>query len=312
MNQHDADAQSPSPDPETAAEHTPTMQVAASAGTDHPRRTIAIVGALFLMAMSAAGPGFISQTGTFTAKYGASFAAAIVASVVIDIAIQLNVWRVIGLSGLRAQDLANKVIPGSGHVLAGLITIGGVIFCIGNISATDQGLRNLLGLDPRIGAVISAALAIVIFTYKALEGTLDRAVILLGTIKIGLIACICVVTAPPVGEAALRTLNPVGLEFLPVLTLIGGTVGGYITYAGAHRLIESGTTGRGNLTTISRGRSSGSWSRAPCAFCCSWASSAPSWAERSCPRPTRSARRSPSRSDLSGSGCSAWCSGRPV
>ena len=222
-----------------------------------PKRTIAVVGAMFLMAMSAAGPGFISQTGTFTARYGASFAAAIVASIVIDVAIQLNVWRVVGLSGLRAQDLANKVVPGSGYVLAGLITLGGLVFCTGNLSATGQGLKNLFGLEPRIGVVLSAALAILVFSYKALDGTLDKAVIVLGTIKIGLIAYICVVTTPPVGEAVVRTFAPVGLDFLPVLTLIGGTVGGYITYAGAHRLIESGTTGPENLKAIARGSVNG-------------------------------------------------------
>jgi Mn2+/Fe2+ NRAMP family transporter len=138
---------------------------------------------------------------------------------------------VIGLSGLRAQDLANKVVPGSGYVLAGLITLGGLVFCIGNLSATGQGLRNLFGLEPRIGVVLSAALAILIFSYKALDGTLDKAVIVLGTIKIGLIAYICVVTTPPVGEAVVRTFAPVGLDFLPVLTLIGGTIGASFTSA---------------------------------------------------------------------------------
>ena len=223
----------------------------------NPKRSLAVVGAMFLMAMSAAGPGFISQTGTFTAQYGASFAAAIVASVLIDIAVQLNVWRVIGVSGLRAQDLANKVIPGSGYVLAGLIVVGGVVFCIGNISATGAGLKNLVGLDPRLGAGISAVLCILIFTYKALDGTLDRAVLVLGAIKIGLIVYLAVVTSPPVGEAALRTVAPIGLDFLPILTLVGGTVGGYITYAGAHRFLEAGTTGRENLRTITRGSVNG-------------------------------------------------------
>ena len=223
----------------------------------NPKRTLAVVGAMFLMAMSAAGPGFISQTGTFTAQYGASFAAAIVASVLIDIAVQLNVWRVIGVSGLRAQDLANKVIPGSGYVLAGLIVVGGVVFCIGNISATGAGLENLVGLDPRIGASLSAVLCILIFTYKALDGTLDRAVLVLGAIKIGLIVYLAVITSPPLGEAALRTVAPIGLDFLPILTLVGGTVGGYITYAGAHRFLEAGTTGRENLRTITRGSVNG-------------------------------------------------------
>ncbi|MDL5156394.1 NRAMP family divalent metal transporter [Actinomycetospora termitidis] len=234
--------------PEENDTSTPTVDV---------KRTFAVAGAMFLMAMSAAGPGFISQTGTFTAQYGASFAAAIVASVLIDIAIQLNVWRIVGLSGLRAQDLANRVVPYSGHVLAFLVVVGGLVFGIGNISAAGLGLHDVFGLDIRIGAVISAVLAIAIFNYKALEGTIDRAVLVLGVLKIGLIAVVAVITAPPVGEAALRTVAPVGLDFLPVLTLIGGTVGGYITYAGAHRLIESGTTGPENLRTITRGSVNG-------------------------------------------------------
>ncbi|WP_018334614.1 NRAMP family divalent metal transporter [Actinomycetospora chiangmaiensis] len=221
------------------------------------RRSLAVAGAMFLMAMSAAGPGFISQTGTFTARYGPSFAAAIVASVLVDLAIQLNVWRIIGLSGMRAQDLANRVVPYSGHVLAFLVVVGGLVFGIGNISAAGLGLHDTFGLDIRLGAVLSAVLAIVIFNFRALEGTIDRAVLGLGVLKIGLIAVVAVVTAPPVGEAALRTVAPVGLDFLPVLTLIGGTVGGYITYAGAHRLIESGTTGPEHLRTISRGSVNG-------------------------------------------------------
>ena len=35
----------------------------------------------------------------------AGFAFAILASVLIDIAVQMNVWRVVGVSGRRAQDL---------------------------------------------------------------------------------------------------------------------------------------------------------------------------------------------------------------
>jgi Mn2+/Fe2+ NRAMP family transporter len=221
------------------------------------KRSLAVAGAMFLMAMSAAGPGFISQTGTFTAKYGPSFAAAIAASVLIDLAIQLNVWRVVGLSGMRAQDLANRVLPWSGHVLAFLVVVGGLVFGIGNISAAGLGLQDAVGLDIRLGAVLSAVLAIVIFNYRALQGTVDGAVIVLGVLKIALIAVVAVVTAPPVGEAAVRTVAPIGLDLLPVLTLIGGTVGGYITYSGAHRLIESRTTGPENLRTISRGSANG-------------------------------------------------------
>src|SRR5512145_3507100 len=84
-----------------------------------------LVGAMFLMATSAIGPGFITQTTQFTAQLGAAFAFAIVVSIVVDIALQLNVWRVIGVSGLRAQELGNRVLPGAGHVLAFCVVLGG-------------------------------------------------------------------------------------------------------------------------------------------------------------------------------------------
>ncbi|HEX8429688.1 MAG TPA: hypothetical protein VF625_00315, partial [Longimicrobium sp.] len=53
-----------------------------------------LVGAAFLMATSAIGPGFLTQTAVFTGKLGASFGFAILASVILDIGAQLNIWRV--------------------------------------------------------------------------------------------------------------------------------------------------------------------------------------------------------------------------
>ena len=81
-------------------------------------RRSAVMGAIFLMATSAIGPGFITQTATFTVQLGAAFACAIVLSIVVDIAVQLNVWRVIGVSGRRAHELGNQVLPGAGYLLA--------------------------------------------------------------------------------------------------------------------------------------------------------------------------------------------------
>ena len=72
-----------------------------------------LLGAMFLMATSAIGPGFITQTTAFTVELGAAFAFAIAVSILVDIALQLNVWRVIGVSGRRAQELGNLVLPGS-------------------------------------------------------------------------------------------------------------------------------------------------------------------------------------------------------
>ncbi|WP_271395584.1 NRAMP family divalent metal transporter [Neomicrococcus lactis] len=212
----------------------------------------ALLGAMFLMATSAIGPGFITQTTVFTVQLGASFAFAILASILVDIAVQLNVWRVIGISGMRAQELGNKVLPGIGWVLAGLVFIGGLVFNIGNIAGTGLGLNAMLGLDPKIGGIISAVIAILIFLSKKAGMALDRIVVLLGAIMILLMLYVAIVAAPPIGEALKNTILPEKVNFLVITTLIGGTVGGYITYAGAHRMIDSGVHGEDAIKDISR------------------------------------------------------------
>ena len=106
---------------------------------------------MFLMATSAIGPGFITQTTVFTAELGAAFAFAILVSILVDIAVQLNVWRVVGVSGMRAQELANTVLPGAGYVLAALVVLGGLVFNIGNIGGTALGTNAMFGLDVKIG-----------------------------------------------------------------------------------------------------------------------------------------------------------------
>lgn len=58
-----------------------------------------------------------------------------------------------------------------------------------------------------------------------------------------LTAYVAVVSSPPVGEAALRSVVPAQVDFLSIVTLVGGTVGGYITFAGGHRLLEAGIRG---------------------------------------------------------------------
>ncbi|MEO6789662.1 MAG: NRAMP family divalent metal transporter [Ornithinibacter sp.] len=203
----------------------------------------AVLGAMFLMATSAIGPGFIVQTTTFTVQLGAAFAFAIVVSILVDIAVQLNVWRVIGVSGRRAHELANTVLPGSGYALAALVVLGGLVFNIGNVSGTGLGTDAMLGLDPRIGAGISAVLCIGIFLSKKAGLALDKIVVGLGVVMIALTTYVAVTSHPPVGTAMRNAVLPDDISFLVITTLIGGTVGGYITYAGAHRLLDSGMTG---------------------------------------------------------------------
>jgi Mn2+/Fe2+ NRAMP family transporter len=214
-----------------------------------------LLGAMFLMATSAIGPGFITQTTTFTAQLGATFAFAILLSILVDIAVQLNIWRVVGVADMRAQDLANKVLPGAGYLLAALIVFGGLIFNVGNLAGTGLGLDAMLGFDPRIGAVVSAVLAVVILGVKKLGVALDRILIVLGVGMIALTLYVAIVSRPPVGEALRQSVMPdqLGTDvFLAAVTIIGGTVGGYITYAGVHRLVEAGQGGQENAGAITR------------------------------------------------------------
>ena len=39
---------------------------------------------------------------------------------------------------------------------------------------------------------------------------------------------------------------------MSIVTLVGGTVGGYITFAGGHRLIDAGITGKEALPEVTR------------------------------------------------------------
>ena len=156
---------------------------------------------------------------------------------------------------MRAQDLANKVLPGAGYLLAVLIVFGGLIFNVGNLAGTGLGLDALLGFDPKIGAALSAVLAVGILSAKKLGVALDRILIVLGVAMIALTLYVAIVSQPPVGEALRQSVMPEQLStdvFLAAVTIIGGTVGGYITYAGAHRLIEGGQGGRENVGDISR------------------------------------------------------------
>ncbi|MFD3507114.1 NRAMP family divalent metal transporter [Nocardia sp. NPDC058666] len=212
----------------------------------------AVLGAMFLMATSAIGPGFITQTASFTAKLGAAFAFAIVVSILVDIAVQLNVWRVIGISGERAHILGNKVAPGVGWALAALVIVGGFVFNIGNVAGTGLGTNAMFGLDPKIGGAVSALIAITIFLVKRAGVALDRIVIVLGALMIALMIYVAIVSDPPLGSALVNVVAPEKVDFLVITTLIGGTVGGYITYAGAHRIVDAGLTGPENAGAITR------------------------------------------------------------
>lgn len=206
---------------------------------------------MFLMATSAIGPGFITQTTLFTAQLGAAFACAILISILVDVALQLNVWRVIGVSGLRASELGNRVLPGAGHALTFCVVLGGFVFNVGNVAGCGLGLDALAGLDPRWGGALSALIAIGVFASRRAGVAMDRIVIVLGFVMIAMTGYVAYVSQPPIGLALRNAVLPDTIDVLAITTLVGGTVGGYITYAGAHRLLDSGVRGREQVGAIS-------------------------------------------------------------
>lgn len=215
-------------------------------------RRASLTAAVFLMATSAIGPGFITQTATFTSTLGAAFAFGILASILIDFVVQLNIWRVVTLTRMRASDLANAALPGSGYLLTVLVVIGGLSFNIGNIGGTGLGLNALVGLDPKWGGLLSALFALGLFLSRRAGVAFDRLVIVAGVVMIALTVYVAFVSSPPVGEALRQTVFPDQVDFATITTIVGGTVGGYITYAGAHRLLDKGMTGPENLGAVSR------------------------------------------------------------
>ena len=74
----------------------------------------------------------------------------------------------------------------------------------------------------------------------------------LGTVMLVLIGYVAFSTNPPVAEAATHAIVPTNYPWLATITLIGGTVGGYITFSGGHRLIDAGITGREHLKDVRR------------------------------------------------------------
>ncbi|WP_339016102.1 divalent metal cation transporter [Fusobacterium animalis] len=211
-----------------------------------------LLGAAFLMATSAIGPGFMTQTAVFTKDMGATFGFVILASVIMSFVAQLNVWRVLAVSKMRGQDIANKVLPGLGYFITFLVCLGGLAFNIGNVGGAALGFQVLFDLDLKIAALISGALGVIIFSFKSASKLMDKLTQILGAMMILLIGYVAFSTTPPVGTAVKETFIPSSINLIAIITLIGGTVGGYIMFSGGHRLIDAGIVGEENLPQVNK------------------------------------------------------------
>jgi Mn2+/Fe2+ NRAMP family transporter len=219
--------------------------------TSDGERRRATWGAAFLMATSAIGPGFLTQTAVFTASLRADFATAILVSLLVDVAAQLNVWRVLGVTRRRGQELASDVLPGLGALVTWLVVLGGLVFNVGNVAGCALGL-SVFGVPPLLGASFSGLLAVVLLSARGLGRAMDLCAQVLGALMILLTASVMLASGPDYLGALRAAFWPTRFEFLPIVTLVGGTVGGYITYSGVHRLLDAGIGGPGDAPRLDR------------------------------------------------------------
>src|SRR5699024_4802728 len=122
-----------------------------------------MIGAAFLMATSAIGPGTVTQVAVFTESLLTSFGFVIIIAALLNIGAQVNIWRIISVSKMRGQDIANAVLPGLGYFVTFLIIIGGVAFNMGNLAGAGLGLNALLRIPLRLGSSITAIVCIFVF-----------------------------------------------------------------------------------------------------------------------------------------------------
>jgi Mn2+/Fe2+ NRAMP family transporter len=216
-----------------------------------------LVGAAFLMATSAIGPGFLTQTAAFTGQLGASFGFAILVSILFDLGAQLNIWRVIAVAERPAQEVANQLLPGLGTFLAILVSLGGLAFNIGNIAGAGLGMNAMFGVSTVQGALASAVIGVALFVSREAGRAMDRFAQFLGFLMVALTVYVAVASRPPMADAVLRTVAPNRIDVLAIITIVGGTVGGYITFAGAHRLLDAGVHGRAAVRRVTQSATSG-------------------------------------------------------
>ena len=212
-----------------------------------------LLGAAFIMATSAIGPGFLTQTSHYTDLLKGSFGFVILISCILSLVVQINVWRVVCISGMHGQDIANKLLPGLGILLPLLIGAGGIVLTIGNVGGGALGFQTLFGLPQPVGILITGIIAIGIFLIPNATKAMDMISKILGISTIVIIFVIILVVHPPFGTALKETFLPsAGISDLGdgIRTLLGGTVGGYITFAGAHRLLDANITGKENEKQI--------------------------------------------------------------
>jgi Mn2+/Fe2+ NRAMP family transporter len=93
---------------------------------------------------------------------------------------------------------------------------------------------------------------LIIFWVKEAGKAVDTFTKVLGALMLLLTLYVAISSSPPMGEAVIKTFAPDKINTNAIITLIGGSVGGYISFVGGHRLLDAGIKGKESLPMVNR------------------------------------------------------------
>jgi Mn2+/Fe2+ NRAMP family transporter len=181
----------------------------------------------------------------------------IVVSILIDIVAQITIWRALTFSNLKAQKLGNVLFPGLGNLLAVCVAFGGLVFNIGNLAGAGMGMNAMFEVSNEAGILVTSVIVFFLFYSKNSLAKLDFIVKILGILMLVLIVFMLLKANLDVGKLLRYSFWPEVFDVKSTITLIGGTVGGYITFAGAQRLMDAGLVGEKHKTEVIQSASIG-------------------------------------------------------
>lgn len=213
--------------------------------------TTAVLGAAFLTATTSVGPGYLNNTVLYTEQFmGAMFLIVIVTGF-FDIVAHQFVWPIVCHSGKRIPDLFNELRPGLGNVLVIVLFFVAFLGNMGNMGGIAMSIYMVTGIDIKICTLIAGVIALLIFFAKNIYAAIDKASIYLGALMILLCVYIMFRCQPPVTQM-FSNLSDADYPAMvsPIIALVGGSAGAYLTLTGSHRLLDAGLTGPENRTLV--------------------------------------------------------------
>ena len=214
---------------------------------------MAVVGAAFLMATSSIGPAFLNNTVSFTQQFMGALLVLIIICVALDVIIHQNVWRTTCHVGKRGQDVANMLFPGFGLIIIVLMTTTGFVANMGNVGGVALSMQVLFNLDNISATLVGGAISLVVFLSKDIKAAMDKSTIFLGALMIFLCVYVMFTCTPPFSRIPGDFIKmDFQSMFMPMIALVGGSAGAYLSLAGPHRLIDANITGPENTNLVKK------------------------------------------------------------